>query len=336
MNLIEMKYLKSACYYTETNIGDFSAFFQLTYSDNFKDYEFKDTLKVDLEKITNTYNADAFQKKLLDFYDNLGYKKNYYKILSEAEKLFNMKLDIPLYLVDKLVEPYHSRDCDGVSIDRIDSQKLKIPHGIYYVKKYLTHAYFEFVVAHEIIHQVISNTSTYQPYASMNEEGFCDLLGMILLHNTGLFNDTVLSNLLLYNRILCHNNSIWHYYLKSFEHACYYTLYSGLETVISAIKSGRNTIDTIDLKKHTNLNHIEFPCDEYSSIIRNFLSTLLYYKIPIDEYVCLSDALNSNFQQCNNSHNLIERLNQKGLLVLDNNKIILQNASFYNYMRYQL
>ena len=327
-----IKELKSACYYADTSIGNFSSFFSAISFDTYKNNKYKKILQQDLDKILYIHNDLAFMSNIESFYDHEGYKKNYYIILNEAKKLFNMELDIPLYLVDRLIEPYNSRDCDGVSIDMQDAKKLNIPHGIYYVKKYLTHVYFEFVVAHELIHQIISENSEYQPYASLNEEGFCDLFCLILLEKTGLFDDTVIKNILLYNRILSDTNSIWYYYWKSFEQACYYSLNNGIKGAINLIKEGRKAIDTMIVDNQKNITQR----DDTSILINKYLLASLYYNIPIEEYACLDSLMKGKQVDKFISPKVLATLNEKGLLTLQNQQVVLQKTTFYNYMRYKI
>lgn len=334
MEIRKIKELKAACYYANTSIGDFAAFFSNIISVDYKDNKYKKILQEDLDKILCIYNDAEFKCNMKDFYDYMGYERKYSIILDEAKRLFDMELDIPLYLVDKLIEPYNSRDCDGVSIDRQDSKRLNIPYGIYYVKKYLTPVYFEFVVAHELIHQVISENSEYQPYASLNEEGLCDLFGLILLSKTGLFDDCVIKNILLYNRSLSSSESIWYYYWKSFEQMCCYTLNNGFQSAVALIKQGRKSIDSVIMPENRKTSVMQY--DDISNLIKKFLSVSLYYSIPIEEYACLRYLIKGKEVEQFVVPEILERLNRKGLLTLENQNFVLQKVTFYDYMRYKI
>lgn len=331
---MQIKYMKSACYYANTRIGNFSDFFNnLNSPHKFDQSVFDSTIGKDCKIIMKTLNDNKIYEKINKFYTSKGYIDNYHIILHEAQKIFNTKIDVPLFLVESLIEPFNSRDCDSISIDKEDSIKIGLPYGIYYVKKYLTHVYFEFIVAHELIHQFISVYSEYVPYTSLMEEGFCDLLAVILLNKCKLFDIKVIKNILLYNRYLS-NGIVWKHYLCSFKFACKYTVKYGLEGSINLLKSGRNKIKNISLED-IKLNSTNIGDFDVSVLLSEIYDLDFYFTIDIIDYYILFQLVNDQNTSIEEKYrHRLNTLSNSGLICFSNNEIYIQDSTYYHLIRY--
>jgi len=330
--------LKTTSYYTNPKFGSFVNFFSLLddngqiVNNNFEDWQLE-ILNKDLSYLKTQLNSKEISMKVQSF-KNDGYMRNYQKLVDCANSMFGCALNIPLYLVDILPEPFETRGCDSVSVDKEDESKLDIPYGIYFKKPFLTHCYFEFVIAHEIIHQIISFYSNkYFPYTTLIEEGYCDLFAAIILKESKVVNTHTIKQLFLYNRMLKSEDSIWNYYKIAFKRAIVSTFNEGINNSIDKIKKGRESFINIDFKKEINLNH-----NEKFNFLFELLEIEMELCLDIDEYhvinKCLLNECNEKF--INKFKSTLENLNAKGLLIFDQGIVQIIDHDIFSNMRYRI
>lgn len=256
MSKDHVRLLKSVSYYNSMRFSDFKKFFSVLKPDASGIKQecievvpwVEILLKDDLEKLQVSLDTDSIRTSLSNFYRPNGPEETYKKLVKEAENIFHCSSIPDLHLVDNLPEPFHLKPWDSMSVDDLDSRRLNIPSGIYYRSEFVTHCYYEFVIAHELVHWVISSFSDkYYKFTSPLEEGVCDLLGAYILYDAKILPMNVIKNLFIYNRALKSQNDVWSIYWKFCKQAAYYCAVGGLESLIDLVKDGRLAIDNAQL-----------------------------------------------------------------------------------------
>ncbi len=205
-----LRRLKAAAYYQGARFGSFAAFFGLVDSRRqairesyLRRHPWKAALlNTELSRLGDAFEHRAFRSTLDSFHGEGRPEEIFEQVAALTSRMVGLGDCPSLRIVDDLPGPLDSKPWDAVSIDPDDSARLKVPDGIYYRRAACTSHYFEFVVAHEVIHWAISRFSSGDMlYTSPIEEGICDILAIETLAGYGI-GPIALSNLLLYNRAL--------------------------------------------------------------------------------------------------------------------------------------
>jgi len=298
MNDEEKKLLKTTCYYYGANFSNFPLFFQsinsnAQFKDNIKQFPWINNLyNEELKRIINLSRNTKKEESYKKFSEESGYIEIYAQISNYAAKFFEIENMPKLYIVDGLPNTVDGKDWESMSIDKEDEKRLGIPCGIYYKKKFLTHGYFEFVVAHELIHWIVSKYSKeYYPYVPLYEEGLCDFFSAILLYVTELFPIHVIKNLFMYNRYMKPKQSLWRSYCNFLNSSLILSHKYGVNTLIELVKSGRSNISMLDTlifdTKISDLDKVIEP------LITELLDINTFFHINVDDYIILNATIDN-------------------------------------------
>jgi len=342
----EIKALKCAAYYYGTRCGDFPYFFkQIAADEAFSQVEpwLRPLFQEDLYYINRLAKTKEIQSVVKGFSDKKFYLKQYDKIISGFSNLFDIDELPVLYLVDSLPDPFSDKEWDSMSVDDRDQEKFSIPRGIFYRKAVLTHCYFEFVIAHEIAHWVISRHSgIYFPYVTLFEEGICDFLAAYILYNHSIVPASAVTNLFAYNRSLKPPNSLWYAYWIYCKAAMNLALKNGFEEIIKIVKSGRENIRKFPIQNAVSIN--ESPSAE--SNIKDLACALLtadaLYTVSAEEFMVLKTSLQFAGDYINPERMaeklkipagrltpIISNLDRLGLIVIESNDRVYQPSAVF-------
>lgn len=240
---LNIRELKTTVYYKGGNFDSFSDFFNkvnrpLKSNQKILNLLIKseiDRLLSQKEEIREIINRYKSTEAFIDSFNTIG---------ETVIKYFSADLQLPqLFLVDTLPVEFGSKPWDSMSVDAKDEVYLGIKKGIYYKKDVLTHSYFEFIIAHELIHWTISQYSNeFDPYINLIEEGVCDYLSYLILLDASILNLECVTNFLIYNRVLEKPNSLWLNYYRFSKFISSVCFTQGLEYLIDTIKKGRREI----------------------------------------------------------------------------------------------
>jgi len=240
---MHIRSLKTASYYSLSNrFGDFPNFFLELENEDYKGNVIKNDLYEKeitiLEKRLEFEDLSIF----VSGYPDESFFKSQYSDFVEKFSLIFPNISFPdLWIVHDLPLSFSKRGWDGVCINQEDSVKLKIPSGIYFIRKYLTHPYFEFVVIHELVHWIIAEYSKSDlSFMNIYEEGVCDLFTIYFLVSESILPFEVIRNLLVYNRSIKPKNCLWYQYWRSSLVSLNYFNSFGSKELILSIKKGRS------------------------------------------------------------------------------------------------
>lgn len=292
----DIKKLKHTVYYYGANFSCFPAFFN---SLDRKNNEVKKYLIDNEYKRLVKLSKNEKMKKINLKYDNEEQFLNQFNAIIKSYRQFFNISDYPkLFIVDKFPKDFSKKEWDSMSIDKNDEKHFLIPRGIYYKKQYLTHGYFEFIIAHEIVHWIISEYSKeYFPYVPIIEEGVCDFIGTYILLKNKILEANVIENLVTFNRSLKDNGTLWKQYWKSYLSLSSICYANGIDYIIETIKKGRNKIGLLANNNLQNItqNNIHNSFD-VRTIINILLKTNSISVVNTDEYFLL-EYINNNFKQ---------------------------------------
>ena len=350
MDILEKNRLKTTSYFYGANFSNIILFFNSInengeFKDEIKDCKWKHNLYNKelnrLIELSSPFDEDTFYIK----YREEGCLNNFSFILEEAKKMFNISTWPQIFLVDNLKCVPEGKEWSAMSIDEIDSKELDIPEGIYFMKKYLIYGFFEFTIAHELIHWVISQYSTkYYPYVPIVEEGICDFMSTILLYKTKLFSLEVIKNFVLHNKQFTIKDTLGETYSDFFRFMLIYCQNNGFSSVLELIKSGRESITKMftksSIKADLNSNV------DIQPLLKELLNVQSYFAIPIEEYYVLKATTKigkTKFQKEDIDIDLpqdvlesaLEKLNIKGYIFKEDDFILQMNQSFFNNIKFK-
>lgn len=351
MNIEEKRILKTTCYYYGAGFSDFPGFFNsIKENGDFCDNINSSTKKLSVytkekERLQNLSIILEKEKEISKFVE-IGYKENYLKIVESFKSIFNIGKWPPLYIVDKLPK-FGNDEWESVSIDEKDETYFGIPQGIYFIKSYLTHCYFEFIIAHELMHWVISYYSKeYYPFVSLYEEGICDFFSAIVLKHSNIVPDEAIINLFLYNRYFKCDETIWKMYYKFFNKFILYSLEFGIASLIALIKKGRTHISNfMESSLYKETNNLDDIC---KSLLLKLLNINSYFTLDLNKYIVLKELFKTPNQYvdfCNLAENLdlemndleeiITELETAGLVFIHDEEIYQPNIYLFDNMRFK-
>lgn len=246
---------KSAAYYADdTRFASFVSFF--SHFDRRTDEHLDPVLRADYEAL------EACRKRLwvangpfTDFYtDTPTYMLGYFDRVWERLSGWFPGLPKPeLFIVDSPASVFSGAhtDWDAMCVERGD--RSGVPPGVYFSRNRLTHLYFEFLIAHELLHWVIGETDLSLPDPTglpIMEEGVCDFLAMYLMQTELSLPDVVMENLMLYNRAYVHHNSLCKAYWFALQNTARYVRSYGISGLPELIRTkGRAGLEVI-LERH--------------------------------------------------------------------------------------
>lgn len=351
MDIEAKRILKSTCYYYGASFANFPHFFNAInnkgdFENDIKEYNWRYKLyREELERLKKL-SIDIIDNKQLHLFGKVGYKNSYNRIIQSLNKIFPISEWPELFIVEELPVKGNEQ-WESMSIDVQDEQYWGIKKGLYYQARYLTHCYFEFVIAHELIHWIISSYSKeYYPFVSLYEEGICDLFAAIALNDSGILSLDAIKNLFLYNRHLKSDDSIWKNYSNFFSYIVNVSMKYGIGSIITLIKQGRKAISYFDIC-NTKTDSNSFKEYDIKILLTELIEISSYHTIDIDSYIVLlalfefsnqyisyekiSDIIKIPKDICINT---IMKLNDLGYIFLKDGNIYQPNGRVFKRMKF--
>lgn len=241
----EIRELKSLVYYNGAGFVDFPIFFNRIREKLDTSVDSNKLVQIELDRLLRLKNDALFLNAIYDSTEH--FENSFQRIGNLVNDFFGGEVKMPkLFIVDKLPGRYSSKPWTAMFIDNQDSDRLGFDAGIYYIKSVLTHPFFEFIVAHELVHWVISHYSIVNhPHSNLLEEGLCDLFSYIILLNAEVVSNENVSNFLIYNRSLSHSGTLWFNYFKFSKLMLQYSCKDGVQGLINLIRKGRSALNAI-------------------------------------------------------------------------------------------
>lgn len=355
MTIEEKRVLKTLTYYYGAGFCNFPNFFNAinevgelkkTLIKNEAEYQIYNE---ELKRLFTLQKTTKIEKNLLLDFSKIGYMSNYRKIQACMSKIFPIDQWPKLHIIDEKLPIQGNEYWESMIIDNEDENFFGFEAGIYYQRKYLTHAYFEFIIAHELTHWIISQYSKeYFPYVSIYEEGLCDLFSAFFLKESGVITTAAINNLYMYNRHFKPQNSLWKNYNIYMNEMITYGLKYGDSFLINVIKGGRSKVQNI----RSEIKKFKKEYNGYNNQFREMLFNLLgvnsYFSVDIEmyivmkylderkvdsiEYDLLRKEMNLPDEQIKDA---MRKLNGNGYLFFNGNKIFLPNRNISIKMRYR-
>jgi len=291
-----IKKLKHAVYYYGAKFSCFPSFFN-TINSSTNPINQK-LIDVELKKLTVLSENKKMRTINFNYTNEEQFIKQYHSIIESFQKNFQIKDYPKLYLVDTFPDIFSNKTWDSMSIDKDDEKHFSIPRGIYYKKEYLTHGYFEFIIAHEIVHWIISEYSKeYFPYVPLIEEGLCDFLGTYILLKYNILECEVIKNLIIYNRALKDDNTLWKQYWKSYLALSSVFHKNGLDYIIDSIKKGRAEVSLLSYDNNSKCLIKNIKHNVYAKTIINILLEAGSISILNTKQYLLLEYIDTNYSQ---------------------------------------
>ena len=287
-----LRRLKAAAYYQGASFGSFGAFFGLV---DIRRQAIRESylrrrpwraalLNAELSRLGGAFDNRAFRSMLDSFHVEGRPEEIFEQVAAVTSRMVGLGDCPSLRIVDDLPGPSNSKPWDAVSIDPDDSARLKVPDGIYYRRRACTSCYFEFVVAHEVVHWAISRfSSDYRPFTSPVEEGLCDILAIETLAGYGI-GAIALSNLLIYNRAL-QPLSPWNTYWQASRVVASRVSAEGLDSVVRLVRDGREAVNGLDSGAIPRRNGVIVPAS-----VAAIQSASTVIPMRVDALIALSTA----------------------------------------------
>jgi hypothetical protein len=292
---MDKRLLKAAAYYYGASFGTFDFFNfddELPEDGYFASYPWRlGLIQRELERLVQFSATPVLESALASFYAPQGPQNSFLALLNRTRDLLGFDEGPQLHLVDSLPGSFVSRDWDAMSIDKNDEQYYKVPAGIYFKKSFLTHCYFEYVIAHELVHWAISQHSDeYFPHASAYEEGLCDFLSLYVLLKSEYLPVEALVNLLVYNRILQTRDKPWYAYWKFCKAWLAAASRTGLQEIVAIARSGRAAVAS-GLHPRGPVQSVEALDPLIGRLGEVSMEAEAALSIGIDEYLVLQSAV---------------------------------------------
>lgn len=355
MDIEEKRILKTITYYYGADFADFPRFFDSI--DAFGDFNAKikkddwkyQIYKRELKRLKEIEGSTNLKKALADF-KNEGYKVNYDKLIFFLSKIFPIENWPKLHLIGGQFPISGNDSWEAMSVDDKDEIFFGLDCGIYYQSKYLTHGYYEFIIAHELIHWIISQYSEeYFPFVSFYEEGLCDFFAAITLKGANILPTAAIKNIYLYNRHFKPVGSLWKNYHLFLNKVIFWGVKYGIDNLVDIIKGGRKSVQDIEVVLERNKSTVkqnDLHLDK--EIIFELLDVNSYLSMDINEYIIMSELA----QEKENIVDLkkiqtqsaipsqifiktVKRLNASGFLFVKDSKLFYPNSRIWNKIRYK-
>lgn len=201
-----------------------------------------------------------------------SFYQSYENIISLFKTELALKETPDFFLIDEMPDVFANKAWDSFSVDKEDEKRLGIKCGFYFKKEKLSHPNFELIIAHEIIHWIISeNSEDYYPYVTLIEEGYCDFLSLIFLLKSGLVSKNAILNFIQFARSSKKHDIIWHSYWRNLNYLTSIALSNGIDYVSKKVLKGRKEINDIKVSENntqdTLLNNFSRILCEANSIL---------------------------------------------------------------------
>ena len=355
MNIEEKRILKTLTYYYGAGFADFPQFFDAI--DEFGDFNAKikkddwkyQIYKRELKRLKEIEVSTSLKETLV-YFKKEGYKENYNKIISFLSKIFPIENWPKLHLIDGKLPLSGNDSWESMSVDAEDETFFCIDRGIYYQSKYLTHGYYEFIIAHELIHWIISQYSEeYFPFVSLYEEGMCDFFAAMALKEANILPIRAIKNIYLYNRHFKPIGSLWKNYHLFLNKVIFLGLEYGLSNLIDIIKGGRKSVQNVEGMLKRNKSTEQWDNSNLDTeIMFELLDVNSYLSMEISEYIIMSQLAEEeeefvDFQKIRTQSSIppqlfietVQKLNATGFLFVKDSKLFHPNSGICDRIRYK-
>jgi len=350
----EIKCLKQTAYYCGSSFGNFPKFFQTLESGSYlRDSILSSTrtYKAELDRLVSLSLTNDMSQIISSYQEEKNFYDNFNRIATHAANMFNITNLPKLHIVDDLPGRFKDKPWDSMSVDKNDCLNFSIAEGIYYKRKFLTHGYFEFVMAHEVVHWIISEFSgKYYPYVTLLEEGLCDFIGALILLEGTILPITVLKNAFIYNRATKPIDNLWHSYWKYCLFFTHKATVDGVMSILDLVRKGRDEFNYTYTITNTTKNSDYINNLRGNAVINVILESTPIYSIPYISYDILFYIVNNSLENIKVAdlvgiYNIQENIIRNSLDNLENAGLIhaVNNDLFYNpnkvipaFLRYEL
>lgn len=193
----------------------------------------------DLAKVLDVISAPP-----PDFAERIDPSSMFDPAMAEARKALGQygisDFNAPVYLVDKLPEPYAARPYAVLTADAGDHRLHGIAPGVYVLADKIRPYFTDCVAAHEMVHVFLGNDA---PDLSCGffEEGIAELIGNIYLARR-LYGDAIARRMFVMARLTANYGTIWDNYLDGTRQALGFVLSHGMQGLFDLMKAGRGEI----------------------------------------------------------------------------------------------
>ena len=346
--------LKSAAYYGAARFANFGGFFSLVDEDgqllpSSHSRTSRELIEADLRELHQGVRSANVQEALDQFNGPLAAEIIFNSIVDAATSFASVVERPKLFIVDRLPHPFGTRAWDAMCVDRMDEARLGIPRGIYFREAVRTHCYFEFVLAHEIGHWIVSQyTEGYFRHAPLLEEGVCDVLAIAIMLEVQLLPKAAIRNLLIYNRSTKHNSDLWGTYWREAQAVLNVVAEVGPLVLPHFLTCGRESLHQEAKSLQRDVTPSE-PNHLSKSIMAVSFEANSILIIDIEDYAVLNTFLQRNVELMSindlaaavalgdtavSSH--LERLDGQGLVTVDDTTVFRTSRAIVDNARYRL
>jgi hypothetical protein len=239
-----------------------------------------------------------------------------------------LDFDTPrLYFVNSYPSPFDNLQGRALTIDLNDKKSFGIQPGIYMRYDDMLPFYSESLLAHELIHWVIS-----QPNPSILarglEEGICDLIGTIYLTSKLLGAESA-KNIFIHERLYVGKfNQFWENYLEASRQGAVIYFQRGLNGLFELIAKGRSAIRQAEANLITgniNLDKAKNKKDEMSDLILYLLFSYPRYLAvsPLAKFISEYVETGLSYEEISNNSHIPKPLVQQALIGLEEDFFLL-------------
>lgn len=296
-------------------------------------------LRDELRKLHQRMDEPVLARNLALFQMPSGEEKQYDCISKVAMSTLGFDSAPRLHLVHCMPEPFDTQAWDGMCADSGDEKKLGIAPGIYFRREFVTHPYFEFIIAHELVHWAISaHSKKYSPHASVIEEGLSDALGLYILLKSKCAPVRAVTNLLIYNRAAIQPSDLWSTYWQFCKTTLGRASIVGFERLVELVGTGREALVDVSLLSGSSDNGSATLEQDWKDALECAMIADGVKIIDIDAFILLEEAISlkqlefleiGKLKACTempeqNFHSAIDALIKSGLLVQPDSHHVFQ------------
>ncbi len=219
---------------------------------------------------------DALQMQtILDPNESLIVNRDHYEVLLRD---LGLEFGPPrLFIVDTFPKPYDKMNWTATSPDRADEEDYGITPGNYFKKSHLIPFRSDFLLAHEMIHQIIGEINPYLLGRGL-EEGIAVVFGELFVGSRVLSTEfaQLYAEYHWYDRRASRGNKLYAEYARM---ATIIYQNHGLDGLVAAIQAGRETIKEIERSYLMGNFDVDLPSghweDWYTKVLHKFTMTIV-------------------------------------------------------------
>jgi hypothetical protein len=209
------------------------------------------------------------------------------------EVLGSLGLDVPepsIFVVRSMPAPFDSMDFEALCIDSEDERRYRISAGIYFDEKHLCPTLSASILAHELVHFVVSQRESRLLGRGL-EEGLSELVGSLYL-GARILGAAAAKNIFIFNQLGAQPDRFWDLYLEYTRQAAYIYRRFGLRGLAHLLRTGRPAIKIAE-RQCLNSQYAELRLpegqwdDDLSTLVETVTSTYIrnLFVSPVARYI---------------------------------------------------